>query len=108
MVEEMFNSIKNGLTDVSKRVDKVDAIIQKIAQIIADSMTQIAGRIGDLSTTLEDLMKISEFKKVKDSLSEIVGSFRSQLDPKKFQKLITEVSEQVKKMKEKTKGAEVW
>lgn len=108
MVEEMFNTIKNGLTDISKRVDNVDAIIQKIGQIIADSMTQIAGRIGDLSNTLDDLMKISEFKKVKDSLSEIVESFRTQLDPKKVQKIITDVSDQVKKMKEQSKKPEVW
>ena len=97
----MFNSIKNSFIEISKRVENVNSVIEKLGSIVDDSMTQISIQIEGLTKTLEDLMNISDLKNIRKSLSDIVETFRTQLDPKKMQKLITDLSQSVKTIKQK-------
>lgn len=101
MAEEMFNSIKNGFLEIANRIENVNLIIEKIGSSVDNSMAQLSTQIEDLTNTLEDLMKLSDLKKVKQTMGQMVDTFRTQLNPEKIQKLINEITEAVKQLKQK-------
>lgn len=101
MVEDLFNSIKNGFSELANRIENVHSILEKIGVSVNDSMTEISREIGNLTHALETIINVSDLKNLRESLHDIVETFRTQLDAQKVQKLLVEVSQSIKKINEK-------
>lgn len=101
MVEELFNSIKNTFTALSNKIENINVIIEKIGANVNESMREISTEIENLTNTLDRLMNVSDLKNLMGSLHGIVETFRTQLQPEKVQKLLTDLSQSVKNLKEK-------
>ncbi len=97
----MFSSIKNSFAEITNKIDNVSSVVEKIGVSVNDSMMQIAKEIENLANTLETLMNINDLKNLRESLHQIVETFRTQLEPQKVQKLLLDLSQSVKNLKEK-------
>lgn len=99
MVEEIFNKIKDSFTQLTAKIDSLTTIVAEISSNVDDSMTQIANEIGELTQTLDVVLNITDLKNLKQSLNEIVTTFRERLEPEKVQNLIELLSETVRHVK---------
>ncbi len=100
LVEDMFNSISNSFAEISTKIENLNLIIEKIVESVYNSMTQISDQIDNLTKTLENILNLSDFKKVKQDIQEMVEIFRIQLDPKKIQNLIVDITKSAQKLKQ--------
>ena len=105
-VEEMFKAIGERFDELISQVVTVNAVIERIGTTLGGSINQIAEQVNSLSDTLQNIMKISDLQNVKQSIHDIVGTFRNELDPLKIQKLITDLSTAVKIIKQSKKTQE--
>ncbi len=101
-VEEIFKNITNKFSELSKQVDGINKTIESISLNFTDSMNQVSEQIESLTNILQNIMKISDLGNIQNSLHEIIETFRKELDPLKIQKLMTDFSLIVKKIKEQS------
>jgi methyl-accepting chemotaxis protein len=102
-VEEMFKSISERFEKLSSQIETVNKVIESIGATIGESMVQISEEVNGVTESLQNIMKVSDLKNVKDSIHDIVGTFREELDPIKIQKLIKDLTQAVKILKQSQK-----
>jgi hypothetical protein len=65
-------------------------------------MTQMAEQIKSLTESLENILRITDILQVKESMHGLVETFKEELDPLKFQKLLTDLTQLVQKIKQQS------
>lgn len=101
-VKELFKLISSKFDEVSGQVEGISNLVLSIGSAMSASMTQMAAEINNISTSLENLLKISDIQHITGSLHGLVDNFRKELDPVKMQKLTTDLNQLVQKIKKIT------
>ncbi|HUY01477.1 MAG TPA: hypothetical protein VMV49_18080 [Candidatus Deferrimicrobium sp.] len=104
-VEEMFKAIAERFEKLSGQIETVNKVIESIGDTLGESMTQISEEVNGVTDSLQNIMKVSDLQKVKDSIHHIVDTFQKELDPIKIQKLITDLTQAVKILKKSKKDS---
>jgi len=99
-IKDLFNSISNKFDEFSTQVEEISKLILSIGTALTSSMTQMAEKINNLTQSLDDILKITDIEEIKTSMHDLIETFKEELDPLKIQKLITDLTQLVKKMKQ--------
>jgi methyl-accepting chemotaxis protein len=101
-VKELFKLISGKFDEVSGQVQGISNLVVSIGSALSDSMTQMAVEINDIRISLENLLKVSDIQQVQASLHGLVETFRKELDPGKMQKITSDLTQLVQKIKKIT------
>ena len=101
-VKELFKLVSSKFDEVSGQVEGISSLVLSIGTAMSHSMTQMAEEINNLRNSLENLLKISDIQHITGSLHGLVENFRKELDPAKMQKLTTDLTQLVQKVKKIT------
>jgi methyl-accepting chemotaxis protein len=98
-VKELFKLVSSKFNEISGQVEGISNLLLSIGTAMSDSMTQMAEEINNIRNSLENLLKISDIQYITGSLHGLVENFRKELDPAKMQKLTTDLTQMVQKIK---------
>jgi len=98
-VKELFKLVSSKFDEVSGQVEGISNLVLSIGTAMSNSMTQMAEEISNIRNSLENLLKISDIQHITGSLHGLVENFRKELDPAKMQRLTTDLTQMVQKIK---------
>lgn len=101
-VKNLFNSISSKFDEISTQVEGISDLLVSIGTTVTSSMTQMAEQINNLTQSLDDILRITDIEQLKQSMHGLVDTFKEELDPLKIQKLITDLTQLVQKMKQQS------
>jgi len=101
-VKDLFNSISSKFDEISAQIGGISELFVNISTEIASSMTQMADEINNLTQSLEDILRITDITQIKESMHGLLETFKEELDPLKMQKLITDLTQLVQKVKQQS------
>jgi methyl-accepting chemotaxis protein len=101
-VKDLFNSISSKFDEISAQIEGISELVVSIGTAVTSSMTQIAEQINNLTGSLDNILRITDIGQLKQSMHGLVETFKEELDPLKIQKLITDLTQLVQKMKQQS------